>query len=94
MCEVARRYGVAQSLLFTWRRQARTAEPNERDASILLPVEIGAIAAPSGSEDFATGNLCIGLGLVSASGVCERQRLEFVNVVGKLRRSARSYVDS
>jgi transposase-like protein len=33
VCEVARRYGVAQSLLFTWRRQARTAEPNERDGS-------------------------------------------------------------
>ena len=50
VCEVARRYGVAQSLLFTWRRQARTAEPNGRDGSILLPVEIGAIAAPSVSE--------------------------------------------
>jgi transposase len=48
--EVARRHGVAQSLLFTWRRLARTAEPARRDGSILLPVEIGAMAAPSGLE--------------------------------------------
>ena len=41
VCEVARRHGVAQSLLFTWRRQARTPEPGGRDGSILLPVEIG-----------------------------------------------------
>src|ERR1700689_3091790 len=48
--EVDRRHGVAQSLLFTWRRLARTAEPARRDDSILLPVEIGAMAAPSGLE--------------------------------------------
>ena len=47
VCEVARRHGVAQSLLFTWRRQARAPEAGGRDSSILLPVEIGA-AAPSG----------------------------------------------
>ncbi len=47
--EVARRHGVAQSLLFTWRRLARTADPAMRDGSILLPVEIDA-TAPSGSE--------------------------------------------
>jgi transposase len=41
VCEVARRHGVAQSLLFTWRRQARVAELSGRDGSILLPVEIG-----------------------------------------------------
>jgi transposase len=45
--EVARRHGVAQSLLFTWRRLARTAaQPSERDGSILLPVEIDATAPP------------------------------------------------
>ena len=44
--EVARRHGVAQSLLFTWRRLARTAEPARRDGSILLPVEIDATAPP------------------------------------------------
>ena len=48
--EVARRHGVAQSLLFTWRRLARTAEPARRADSILLPVEIGARALPSGPE--------------------------------------------
>jgi transposase len=41
---------VAQSLLFTWRRLARTAEPARRGDSILLPVEIDATAPPSGSE--------------------------------------------
>jgi transposase len=44
--EVARRHGVAQSLLFTWRRLARKAEPAGRDGSILLPVEIDAMAPP------------------------------------------------
>jgi transposase len=47
VCEVARRRGVAQSLLFTWRRRARAEEPFGRDGSILLPVEIDAMAAPS-----------------------------------------------
>jgi len=47
--EVARRHGVAQSLLFTWRRLARMAEPIRRDGSILLPVEIDATAPQSGS---------------------------------------------
>ena len=47
--EVARRRGVAQSLLFTWRRLARTATAG-RDGSILLPVEIDARAPPPGSE--------------------------------------------
>ena len=49
VCEVARRHGVAQSVLFTWLRHARAPEPGGRDSSILLPVEIGA-ATPSGSE--------------------------------------------
>ena len=48
--EVARRHGVAQSLLFTWRRLVRTGEPARRDDSILLPVEIGAMAPPPLSE--------------------------------------------
>ena len=45
--EVARRHGVAQSLLFTWRRLARSAEPSGRDGSTLLPVEIDATAPPA-----------------------------------------------
>jgi transposase len=44
--EVARRHGVAQSLLFTWRRLARTTDPAGRDGSILLPVEIDAPPPP------------------------------------------------
>ena len=48
--EVARRHGVAQSLLFTWRRLARTTEPARKDGSILLPVEIGAMTAPAAPE--------------------------------------------
>ena len=48
--EVARRHGVAQSLLFTWRRLARRAAPSGRDGSILLPVEIDAMAPPPLSE--------------------------------------------
>ena len=47
---VARRHGLAQSLLFAWRRQARTADPAMRDGSILLPVEIDATAPPPVSE--------------------------------------------
>ena len=38
--EVARRHGVAPSLLFTWRRQARVETLTEGAGSILLPVEI------------------------------------------------------
>jgi transposase len=49
--EVARRHGVAQSLLFTWRRLARTAvQPNEPDGSILLPVEIDSTGPQPVSE--------------------------------------------
>lgn len=43
--EVARRHGVSQSLLFTWRRQARAEAPSEGAGSILLPVEIASSAA-------------------------------------------------
>jgi transposase len=42
--EVARRNGVSASLLFSWRRQARTEAPTEDARSILLPVEIDAPA--------------------------------------------------
>jgi transposase len=43
--EVARRHGVSQSLLFAWRRQARTEAPSEVGGSLLLPVEIEPSAA-------------------------------------------------
>jgi len=42
--------GILATLVFTCRRLARTGEPARRNDSILLPVEIGAMAAPSGSE--------------------------------------------
>ena len=48
--QVARRHGMAQSLLFTWRRVARTAGPATIDGSILLPVEVKAAGPPSPSE--------------------------------------------
>jgi transposase len=41
VCEVARRHGVSQSLVFTWRRQARAEGSGGEGASILLPVEVG-----------------------------------------------------
>ena len=56
--EVARRHGVAQSLLFTWRRLARIAGPATRDGSILLPVEIDATARPAGGADEAGPPAC------------------------------------
>jgi transposase len=68
--EVARRHDVAQSLLFTWRRQARAEVPGGRDGSILLPVEIGAIAAPSGSEA-ARHSRAMASGRRAKSGVIE-----------------------
>jgi transposase len=42
--------GILATLVFTCRRLARTGEPARRNDSILLRVEIGAMAAPSGSE--------------------------------------------
>ena len=68
--EVARRHDVAQSLLFTWRRRARVEEPGGRDGSILLPVEIGSIAAPSGS-DAARQSRAATSGRRAKSGVIE-----------------------
>jgi len=69
VCEVARRHGVAQSLLFTWRRQARVPEAGGRDSSILLPVEIGA-ATPSGSQA-ARHSRAMASGRRAKSGVIE-----------------------
>jgi transposase len=67
--EVARRHGVAQSLLFMWRRQAR-AEPDGKDGSILLPVKIGSMAAPSRS-DVARPSRAAASGRRTKSGVIE-----------------------
>ena len=70
VCEVARRHGVAQSLLFTWRRQARAIERGGRDGSILLPVEIEATAAPSRREVARQSRAAAG-GRPAKSGVIE-----------------------
>ncbi|MGJ4963376.1 IS66-like element accessory protein TnpA [Bradyrhizobium sp. HKCCYLRH3061] len=40
VCGVARRHGVAQSLLFTWRRQARQGRLGGDAGPALVPVEI------------------------------------------------------
>ena len=71
VCEVARRHGVSQSLLFTWRRQSRAEAPSESAGSILLPVEIESSAATTsevhcraagGRRRRATGTIEIELG--------------------------------
>jgi transposase len=46
VCGVARRHGVAHSLLFTWRRQARQGRRGGDAAPALVPVEITPVAAP------------------------------------------------
>jgi transposase len=40
VCGVARRHGLAQSLLFTWRRQARQGRLGGEALPALVPVEI------------------------------------------------------
>jgi transposase len=50
VCEVARRHGVSQSLLFTWRRRARSEEPVGEGDSILLPVEVGGVTTANSSD--------------------------------------------
>jgi transposase len=55
VCGVARRHGVAHSLLFTWRRQARQGRLGGDSVPALVPVEITP-AAPisSGATQPAT----------------------------------------
>lgn len=47
VCGVARRHGVAQSLLFTWRRQARQGLLGGASVAAFVPVEIAAAPAPA-----------------------------------------------
>ncbi|KQT06755.1 transposase [Bradyrhizobium sp. Leaf396] len=56
VCGVARRHGVAHSLLFTWRRQARQGRLGGDAAPALVPVEITPVAAPisSGTPQLAS----------------------------------------
>lgn len=46
VCGVARRHGVAQSLLFSWRRQARQGRLGGGALPTLVPVAIAAAPAP------------------------------------------------
>ena len=46
VCGIARRHGVAPSLLFTWRRQARQGRLGGDAVSVLVPVEITPAPAP------------------------------------------------
>jgi transposase len=47
VCGVARRHGVAPSLLFTWRRQARRGRLGREAMPALVPVEITSAPAPA-----------------------------------------------
>lgn len=47
VCGVARRHGMAQSLLFTWRRQARQGRLGGEAMPALVPVEITSTPAPA-----------------------------------------------
>jgi transposase len=47
VCGVARRHGMAQSLLFTWRRQARQGRLGGGAVPALVPVEIASTPAPA-----------------------------------------------
>jgi transposase len=47
VCGVARRHGMAQSLLFTWRRQARQGRLGGEAVPALVPVEITPTPAPA-----------------------------------------------
>ncbi len=53
VCEVARRNGVSQSLIFAWRREARTGDPGAEGRSVLLPVDVGEFATASALREAA-----------------------------------------
>lgn len=48
VCSVARRHGIAQGLLFTWRRQARQGRlGGDEQAPVFVPVAITPEASPA-----------------------------------------------
>ena len=51
VCGVARRHGVAHSLLFTWRRQARQGCLGGDAGAALVPVEITARPIPVSTSE-------------------------------------------
>jgi transposase len=50
VCGVARRHGVAHSLLFTWRRQARQGRLGGDAGPALVPVEITPAPTPTSAS--------------------------------------------
>src|SRR6478735_6381934 len=50
VCGIARRHGVAPSLLFTWRRQARQGRLGSEAVPALVPVEITSAPSPVPGE--------------------------------------------
>jgi len=47
VCGVARRHGLAQSLLFAWRRQARQGRLGGESVPALVPVAITSMPSPA-----------------------------------------------
>ena len=47
VCGVARRHGLAQSLLFSWRRQARQGRLGGETVPALVPVEVTPTPSPA-----------------------------------------------
>jgi transposase len=72
VCGVARRHGLAQSLLFTWRRQARQGRLGGEAVPALVPVEI----APAPRTLSATRSSS------SAAEQCERLGIIEIEVGG------------
>ncbi|WP_413992701.1 IS66-like element accessory protein TnpA [Labrys okinawensis] len=50
VCDVARRHGVSQSLVFTWRRLAREGRLAGEVATGIVPVKITSTASPPPDE--------------------------------------------
>jgi transposase len=47
VCDVARRHGISQSLVFSWRRLAREGRLGGEPAPLLVPVEVASASPPS-----------------------------------------------
>jgi transposase len=78
VCGVARRHGLAQSLLFTWRRQARQGRLGSDAGPALVPVEITSSpdAAPTGAPPSpslsSTPRIRAGMIEIELGGCCVR----------------------
>jgi transposase len=74
VCGVARRHGLAQSLLFTWRRQARQGRLGGEAVPALVPVEIALAPAPRTLSATRSSS--------SAAEQCERLGIIEIEVCG------------